>query len=122
MRASVISAVLFAAVLIFVFSSTGWLSGFFHSLLNLCSDLPDTPTEQSGEITDMIVRKWKSAKPAVLLFYDKSEIDALDKAVYELQSAYERKDEKEYAAAAAAVLYEIQQVCDMIEIRAENIF
>ena len=122
MRASVISAVLFAAVLIFVFSSTGWLSGFFHSLLNLCIDLPEElPAADGGEI-ERIAQKWSAAKPAILLFYDKAEIDALDKAVYELQFACERKDEKEYAAARAAVIYEIRQVCDMIEIRAENIF
>lgn len=120
MRASVISAVLFAAVLIFVFSSTGWLSGFFKSLLDLCEDLPDTPASDGGK-TELLSQKWKSGKTAVLLFYDKSRIDALDKAVSELQSACEREDEKEYAAARAAVIYEIRQVTDMIRISPENI-
>ncbi len=118
MRASVISAVIFSAVLIFVFSSTGWLSGFFKTLLDMCESLPEKPP---SEETVIIAEKWKNGKTAVLLFFDKAEIDALDKAVYELYSANERGGEEAYAKAKTALIYEIKQVCDMIMIKPENI-
>ena len=40
MRALAVSVILLCVILIYVFSSTAYLSGFFSELLELCSDMP----------------------------------------------------------------------------------
>ncbi len=122
MRASVISAVLLFAVLTIVFSSAGWLSGFFQTLYDISNALHgDINTAEEADV-QRVENKWKSGKTAVLLFFDKAEIDSIDKAVNDLVSAYSGRDGEKYKAARNDLIYEIKQVSDMIKIKAENIF
>lgn len=112
MRALIISAVLLAVVLIFVFSSSAWLSGFFSKLFEMTgSDGPDSAVRISNA--------WKKGKITVLLFFDKEETDDIDKSLDKMISA---ADEKEYTAALNELRYEIKRMKDMLDIRLENIF
>lgn len=122
MRASVISAVLLIAVLIIVFSSAGWLSGFFQTLFDLSNKLPENITDTDDERISDVTDTWARGKFAVLLFFDKAEIDSIDKAVNDLNRAYTAQNNEKYKAARGDLIYEIKQVSDMIKIKAENIF
>lgn len=122
MRASVISAVLLIAVLIIVFSSAGWLSGFFQTLFDLSNKLPENITDTDDERISDVTDTWARGKFAVLLFFDKAEIDSIDKAVNDLNRAYTEQNNEKYKAAKDDLIYEIKQVSDMIKIKAENIF
>ena len=122
MRASVISAVLLLAVLIIVFSSAGWLSGFFQTLFDLSNELPENITDADEKRITDVIAAWSHGKFAVLLFFDKAEIDSIDKAVNDLKNAYSERDNEKYKAAKDDLIYEIKQVSDMIKIKPENIF
>ena len=122
MRASVISAVLLLAVLIIVFSSAGWLSGFFQTLFDLSNELPENITDADEKRITDVADAWSRGKFAVLLFFDKAEIDSIDKAVNDLIRAYSGRDNEKYKAARDDLIYEIKQVSYMIKIKPENIF
>lgn len=116
MRALIISSVLLAVVVIFVFSSSAWLSGFFSKLLTQADGL-DYSKEDAQSVSDA----WKNGKFAVLLFFDKQETDNIDASLDKLINSAE-KDEKEYTAAANELRYEIRRMKDMLDMRFENIF
>ena len=118
MRALIISSVLLAAVLIFVFSSSAWLSGFFSQLFDTASEL----TDKDPAAAENIASKWRAGKFAVLLFFDKEETDNIDSSLYKLLCAADTGDEKEYTAAANELRFEIKRMYDMLDMRFENIF
>ena len=122
MRALIISAVLLAVVMIFVFSSSAWLSGFFSKLLDTVNDLPDVNSPYTSDKSAHAAEKWKTGKFAVLLFFDKEETDNIDSSLDRLLNAEKNKDEKEYTAAADELRFEIKRMKDMLDIRFENIF
>ncbi len=117
MRALVISAVLLLTVMIFVFSSTGWLSGFFERLCDKVAALPDTPGGNVDELYDM----WYGSKPVVLLICDKQEIDYTERALEKLKKASSDNDEREYAAARSELLYEISRMKTMLAPELRNV-
>ena len=121
MRALIISAVLLAVVVIFVFSSSAWLSGFFSKLLDTANGL-DFNSPESSDKTDKAEKKWKTGKFAVLLFFDKEETDNIDSSLDRLLNAEKNNDEKEYTAAAEELRFEIKRMKDMLDIRFVNIF
>ena len=122
MRALIISAVLFAVVVIFVFSSSAWLSGFFSRLLYEAEGLADIDSPDASAKADKTADEWKKGKFAVLLFFDKEETDNIDASLDKLINAAKNKDEKEYTAAKIQLRYEIKRMKDMLDIRFENIF
>ena len=122
MRALIISAVLFAVVVIFVFSSSAWLSGFFSRLLYEAEGLADIDSPDASVKADITADEWKKGKFAVLLFFDKEETDNIDASLDKLINAAKNKDEKEYTAAKIQLRYEIKRMKDMLDIRFENIF
>ncbi len=122
MRALIISAVLFAVVVIFVFSSSAWLSGFFSRLLYEAEGLADIDSPDVSVLADKTADEWKKGKFAVLLFFDKEETDNIDASLDKLINAAKNKDEKEYTAAKIQLRYEIKRMKDMLDIRFENIF
>ncbi len=122
MRALIISAVLFAVVVIFVFSSSAWLSGFFSRLLYEAEGLADIDSPDVSVLADKTADEWKKGKFAVLLFFDKEETDNIDSSLDKLTNAAKNKDEKEYTAAKIQLRYEIKRMKDMLDIRFENIF
>lgn len=122
MRALIISAALFAVVVIFVFSSSAWLSGFFSRLLYEAEGLPDIDSPDLYERSNKTADEWKTGKFAVLLFFDKEETDNIDASLDKLTNAAKNKDEKEYTAAKIQLRYEIKRMKDMLDIRFENIF
>ena len=118
MRALVISAVLLAAVMIFVFSSSAWLSGFFSRLYNTANDLPDTAENADvSELYDL----WYGKKTFVLLVCDKEEIDYTERALERLKKACSDLDEKEYSAAKSELLYEIIRMKTMLTPNLKNV-
>lgn len=119
MRALIISAVLLAVVVIFVFSSSAWLSGFFSKLFEFADGLTDNISTDDAE---NIVRIWKKGKFTVLLFFDKEETDNIDSSLDKLTAACKNGDQKEYTAASNELRYEIKRMKDMLDIRFENIF
>lgn len=122
MRALIISAVLFTVVVIFVFSSSAWLSGFFSKLLVYAEDLPEINSPDSSKKINETLKCWNNGKGAVLLFFHKEKIDKIDGSLNKLAVSYKEDDEKEYNAAKNELLYEIGCVIEMIEIKHENIF
>ena len=122
MRALIISAALFAVVVIFVFSSSAWLSGFFSRLLYEAEGLADIDSPDASVKADKTADEWKKGKFAVLLFFDKEETDNIDASIDKLINAAKNKDEKEYTAAKIQLRYEIKRMKDMLDIRFENIF
>ena len=122
MRALIISAALFAVVVIFVFSSSAWLSGFFSRLLYEAEGLADIDSPDSSVKADKTADEWKKGKFAALLFFDKEETDNIDASLDKLINAAKNKDEKEYTAAKIQLRYEIKRMKDMFDIKFENIF
>ncbi len=122
MRALIISAALFAVVVIFVFSSSAWLSGFFSRLLYEAEGLADIDSPDVSVLADKTADEWKKGKFAVLLFFDKEETDNIDASLDKLINSAKNKDEKEYTAAKIQLRYEIKRMKDMLDIRFENIF
>ena len=122
MRALIISSVLLAVVVIFVFSSSAWLSGFFSRLLYMANDLPDINSPHTAKKSAKTANEWKNGKFAVLLFFDKEETDNIDASLNRLLYAEENSDEKEYTAAVEELRFEIKRMKDMLDIRFENIF
>lgn len=120
MRALLISAALLAAVLIYVFSSTVYLSGFFSELLESSFALPDSPGSAEDAVKELY-GKWAAAKPAVIMLTDRSEADGIDAAFQRLIGAAEAEDEKEYTAAVAGLRYEIEQMLQFIAPSAGNV-
>ncbi|MBQ7700335.1 MAG: DUF4363 family protein [Clostridia bacterium] len=119
MRALIISAVLLAAVVIFVFSSSAWLSGFFSKLYGLADELTGTVSKDAA---NNVYQAWKNGKFTVLLFFDKEETDNIDASLEKLVNAANDKNEKEYTAATNELRYEIKRMKDMLDIRFENVF
>ncbi|MBR6922538.1 MAG: DUF4363 family protein, partial [Clostridia bacterium] len=114
--------VLFAVVVIFVFSSSAWLSGFFSRLLYEAEGLADIDSPDVSVLAGKTADEWKKGKFAVLLFFDKEETDNIDASLDKLINAAKNKDEKEYTAAKIQLRYEIKRMKDMLDIRFENIF
>lgn len=122
MRALIICAVLFAVVVIFVFSSSGWLSGFFSKLLSLSDNLPEITADDVSNVVNEVSRAWKEGKAAVLLFFDKEETDNIDGSINKLIGAVKNMDEKEYTAAVNELRFEIRRMMEMLRIKFENVF
>ncbi len=122
MRALIICAVLFAVVVIFVFSSSGWLSGFFSKLLSLSDNLPEITADDVSNVVNEVSKAWKEGKAAVLLFFDKEETDNIDGSINKLIGAVKNMDEKEYTAAVNELRFEIRRMMEMLRIKFENVF
>ena len=122
MRALIICAVLFAVVVIFVFSSSGWLSGFFSKLLSLSDNLPEITADDVSNVVNEVSKAWKEGKAAVLLFFDKEETDNIDGSINKLIGAVKNMDEKEYTAAVNELRFEIRRMMEMLQIKFENVF
>ena len=122
MRALIICAVLFAVVVIFVFSSSGWLSGFFSKLLSLSDNLPEITADDVSNVVNEVSKAWKEGKAAVLLFFDKEETDNIDGSINKLIGAVTNMDEKEYTAAVNELRFEIRRMMEMLRIKFENVF
>lgn len=122
MRALIISSVLLAVAVIFVFSSSAWLSGFFSRLSDAANALPDIDSPDLPVKSKQAAEMWKNGKFTVLLFFDKEETDNIDSSFDRLAGAGKNKDEKEYTAAKQQLRYEIKRMKDMLDIRFENIF
>ena len=120
MRALYLSAALLAAGVVYVFSSTAYLSGFFSELLTYTDRMPNDPAE-AAEALDGLRDKWKRGKPAVIMLVDRGEADGIDTALQRLLGAVESGDGKEYTAAVAGLRYEIEQIMSFIRPSAENV-
>ena len=122
MRALIISVALLIAVVIFVFSSSAWLSGFFSKLLALSDSLPEINAPDISETAVRLSDTWKNGKAAVLLFFDKEKTDNIDSSLDRLINAVKITDEKEFTAAVNELRFEIRRMKEMLQIKFENIF
>ena len=122
MRALVISAILLSVMIIYVFSSSAWLSGFFSKLLAAVDSLPASLYDVSGDDIKRVCRLWGSGSSAVIMMTDRSAADLIDDAFARLSEAYASNDEKEYTAALTGLRYEILQMIRLIRVSAENVF
>ena len=120
MRALAVSVILLCVILLYVFSSTAYLSGFFSELLGLCSSLPDT-LDGAEDALSVFREKWERGKPAVIMLADRSEADGIDAALERLIGAVDSGDEKEYTAAVSGLRYEIIQMTEFITPGLENV-
>ena len=121
MRALIISAALLAAVVTVVFSSAGWLSGFFSELLDRTDGLPEDLSAECAGMADALSDKWYGGRLAAVFFFDKAEVDNVDRALNDLASACASGDEKEYTAAKKTLRYEIKRLYDMTLCKPENV-
>lgn len=120
MRALAVSVILLCVILIYVFSSTAYLSGFFSELLELCSDMPPA-LDGAEEALSVIRAEWERGKPTVLMLADRSEADGIDAALERLVGAVDSRDEKEYTAAVSGLRYEIVQMIGFITPGVDNV-
>ena len=121
MRSLAVAAVLLCVIAIYVFSSTVYLSGFFHGFLTEIDSLPESPDGCEDE-AGRVFLEWERGRAAVIILTDRTEADRIADAVQRLIASASSGDEKEYTAAVKQLRYETEQMIRYISPSFYNVF
>ncbi len=125
MKTFYLAAAVFLAILIFVILSSALSVGYARELIQIAEGLPSSEAEFTSEAfvaTENLKILFESKRMFLHFVIGHAEIDSIESALLDLESAQKSGDEYDYASARGRLISDLERIISSESLSLEAIF